>query len=188
VAWALADPDGYTLERLDTALHDRSAFTCGTETLDRYLSSQAGQDQNKNISRSYVLIEVTARKLPLRPVVGFVSLASSELALMEASPSLRKLTKLPKLPALMLARMAVDHRHQGRRLGEFLLKVALKSACEISELAGCMVVLVDAKDAHAKAFYLKYGFVELPDQALRLYLPVETIKKGWPAPAGHGGA
>lgn len=183
MAWALADPAGYTLERLDTAVHERTTFSCGVPALDRYLLSQAGQDQNKHTAACHVLVEATTAGLTQRPVVGFVSLANAELPLTNAPPSLKKITKQPRLPALILARMAVDRQHKGQGLGEFLLKYALKSACEISEVSGCAAVLVDAKDEGVKSFYVKYGFEPLPELPLRLFIPVATVKKLWPTTA-----
>ena len=38
-------------------------------------------------------------------------------------------------------------------------------------------VVVDALDQQAKSFYLKYGFKELADDYLHLYLPMRTINK-----------
>jgi hypothetical protein len=37
---------------------------------------------------------------------------------------------------------------------------------------------VDAIDQSARAFYERYGFVPLLDNALHLYLPVATIRDG----------
>jgi hypothetical protein len=39
------------------------------------------------------------------------------------------------------------------------------------------VVIVDAKDDSAAAFYKKYGFIELPKTPKRLFLPMATIEK-----------
>jgi hypothetical protein len=75
--------------------------------------------------------------------------------------------------------MAVDSRHKGKRLGEFLLKYALKTACEISEVSGCFAVLVDAKDEAVKSFYVKYGFEPLPNRPLRLFISIAAVKKAW---------
>jgi len=84
---------------------------------------------------------------------------------------------MPNLPILLLGRMAVDHRYKGNRLGEFLLKYALTLAVEISDRSGCLAVVVDAKDDEAKNFYLRYGFLELPERKMTLLLPMQTIKK-----------
>ena len=37
-------------------------------------------------------------------------------------------------------------------------------------------VIVDAKDEAARAFYRKYGFMELPNVERRLLLPMATIE------------
>jgi GNAT superfamily N-acetyltransferase len=178
VAFALAFPAGYTVERLDTAVHDRNDFSCGVEALDTFLRTQAAQDQNKNTSTCHVLVEANAsEQRSHRPVVGYVSLANAALALTDAPESVKKITKHATLPALLLARMAVDSRHKGRRLGEFLLKYALKTGCDISEVSGCFAVLVDAKDEGVKSFYVKYGFEPLPDRPLRLFITIATAKK-----------
>ena len=36
--------------------HDRTAFTCGVDALDRYLRVQAGQDVRKRIAACFVLV------------------------------------------------------------------------------------------------------------------------------------
>ena len=38
-------------------------------------------------------------------------------------------------------------------------------------------VLVDAKDDEARDFYKHFGFIELPEQDLKLFLPIETVKQ-----------
>jgi len=50
---------------------------------------------------------------------------------------------------------------------------ALQSSKEIASAA----VVVDAKDHLALAFYKKYGFIDLPGIAGRLFLPMETIAR-----------
>jgi GNAT superfamily N-acetyltransferase len=176
VAVALDAPAGYTLERLAAAIHDRGHFSCGVEALDTFLRTQASQDQNRHTTACYVLLETDA--LPPRPIVGYVSLANAVIPLTELPPALKKqVGRHDNLPALLLGRMAVDSRHKGKRLGEFLLKHALKTACAISEVSGCFAVLVDAKDEGAKSFYLKCGFEPLPDNPLRLFIKVATVKK-----------
>jgi hypothetical protein len=44
-----------------------------------------------------------------------------------------------------------------------------------------MAVVVDAKDLSAKAFYQHFDFIPLQNQPMRLYLPMVTIKKLFPA-------
>jgi hypothetical protein len=40
--------------------HDRASFTCGVESLDRYLQTQAGQDVRRKANAVFVLSELDA--------------------------------------------------------------------------------------------------------------------------------
>ena len=51
------------------------------------------------------------------------------------------------IPALLLARLAVDIKHQCRELAEALLKHFLVKALEVAELVGVRVILVHAANA-----------------------------------------
>ncbi len=73
--------------------------------------------------------------------------------------------------------MAVDTRYGRRRLGEWLLKYALITAWNINQQSGCFLLIIDAKDDEAKNFYLKYGFLAMPDRPMRLFMAMATIEK-----------
>ena len=38
--------------------HDRGGFTCGVESLDRYLKTQAGQDVHRKANAVFILSEI----------------------------------------------------------------------------------------------------------------------------------
>ena len=61
------------------------------------------------------------------------------------------------LPALRIARLAVDERVHGQGVGAELLKQALIIARKTAAAVGCVGVVVDAKE-DAIAFYVRYGF------------------------------
>jgi ribosomal protein S18 acetylase RimI-like enzyme len=52
---------------------------------------------------------------------------------------------------------------------------ALHRALQSSKQIASAVVVVDAKDDQAVAFYRKYGFIDLPKIEKRLFLPMGTI-------------
>jgi hypothetical protein len=37
--------------------------------------------------------------------------------------------------------------------------------------------VVDAKDKKSAAFYMKYGFIELPNTEKRLFIPMATVEQ-----------
>ena len=53
---------------------------------------------------------------------------------------------------------------------------ALYRSLQSSRQVASTTVIVDAKDDAARAFYRKYGFMELPNVERRLLLPMATIE------------
>jgi len=56
-----------------------------------------------------------------------------------------------EMPAILLARMAVDSRHKGHGLGAALLKHFMLKAFEVAQSVGVRVLLIRAKNDEAKA-------------------------------------
>jgi GNAT superfamily N-acetyltransferase len=72
------------------------------------------------------------------------------------------------VPAILLARLALDSSLQGQGLGESLLIDALERATAAVGAAGGRLIAVDAIDSSAAELYEHYGFVRCPDVLLRL--------------------
>ena len=152
--------------------HDRTAFSCGVKALDQYLQRQATQDVKKHVAVVFVLTPDGAT------IAGFYTLSQFAVELDVIPEEIaRKLPKFPQVPATLLGRLAVDANFHGRGLGETLLMDALYRCLIGSRQLGSAAVIVDAKDQTAVAFYRKYGFLELPKVAHRLFLPMGTIEQ-----------
>jgi ribosomal protein S18 acetylase RimI-like enzyme len=54
---------------------------------------------------------------------------------------------------------------------------ALKRSFQVSHQIGIVAVIVDAKNERAIAFYKHFGFIQLPENAHKLFLPINTIQK-----------
>jgi predicted N-acetyltransferase YhbS len=74
------------------------------------------------------------------------------------------------IPVMVLARLAVDQRVQGIKLGAGLLQDAVNRAEVVSQNAGVRALLVHALDDRAKQFYQYYGFQESPQHSMTLML------------------
>ena len=84
--------------------------------------------------------------------------------------------KLPrKVPGIRLGRLAVDRSVQGQGLGEHLLMDAIDRSRRVLKHIGIHALFVDAKDERAAAFYRKYGFRPLPEDSLKLVLPLTGL-------------
>jgi len=153
--------------------HDREHFDCGIEALNAFLRQTARQHQEKGISRTFVLVEHGGAEPT--PILGFFTLAATEGFTASLPPEIAK--RFPtRIPAIILARLAVDKSRQGRGLGAALVAEALTRVASIAEQLGVAGLFVDAKDEGAAAFYRKYGFVPLVSDPLRLFLPLATIR------------
>jgi GNAT superfamily N-acetyltransferase len=109
-------------------------------------------------------------------MVAFYALNGCEIQNVELPDLLRK--KFPqRIPAVRLGRLAVAKEYQGQGVGELLLFHAMWKVGQVDAIIGAVALLVDAKDEAAKRFYLKYGFIELPDRPLNLFLPIARVKE-----------
>jgi len=153
-----------------SSYYDRHAFSCGVEALDRYLKRQASQDLRKHVAVTFVLVEAGQSA-----VLGFYTLSATNLRLNDLPESTaKKLPRYPLVPAILLGRLAVGQTHRGSGYGALLLVDALKRCLDIEDI-GWAVVLVDAKEEEAAAFYEHYGFIRLAPDCSRLFLPRPTI-------------
>jgi predicted GNAT family N-acyltransferase len=150
--------------------HDRSTFSCGVDSLDRYLQTQASQDQRKRVAATFVLC-VEQR------VVGYYSLSALSVDVGTWPEAIaRKLPRYPHIPTTLLGRLAVDRSLRGEGVGEHLLMDALRRALVASRDVGSVAVVVDAIDETAVSFYRRYGFQPFADEPRKLFLPMALIE------------
>ena len=147
--------------------HDRTPFDCGASALNLYLRSYALQNQRLGIVRNYVTTRADSTV-----VVAYYSLVYGAIDHKRLPAKLVKGLGKYDIPVMLLARLAVDHREQGRGLGRALLKDAILRTMQAAEIAGLKLMLVHAKDEPAAAFYRKHGFEQVLDEPLQLFLPV----------------
>lgn len=156
------------LERLGAA-HDLSAFRSGNDALDAWLRDHALASQRMDSARTFVLIQQGH-------VVGYFSLTMGSVLRSDAP---RRLVRgLPAYPVgvALLARLAVDARHQGEGLGGLLLAEALRKAVAAGEAAAARLVVVDAIDDAAGRFYAHHGFLSVPEHPMRLCRRTKDIR------------
>jgi predicted GNAT family N-acyltransferase len=150
--------------------HNREAFRCGVEALDRYFQKQAGQDVRRDMAAVFV-----AEERGTGAVHGFYTLSMAAVLLDRLrEPLRRKMPRYPTVPAVRLGRLAVALDARGTGLGAHLLLDAMERSLR-SEVAWA-AFLVDAKDDAARSFYARYGFRSLLDDPNHLFLPRKTIE------------
>jgi len=168
----VTDPEKpeYCLEPLGKH-HDRQSFTCGVESLNVYLKTQASQDMRRKANAVFILRLETDPTL----IEGYFTLCASGLppgAIPEAAQT--HLPRYPLVSATLIGRFAVRTASQGKGLGSLLLAKALEKSLENSAVVGSSMVVVDAIDENAVGFYAAHGFLKLPE-SMRLVLPMLSI-------------
>jgi GNAT superfamily N-acetyltransferase len=159
------------IELLNSSTHIRSSFSCGKDSLDRYIRKQASQDIKRRIATVFVLVDD-----PDLHVLAYYTLSSFTVESTALDPAFsKKLPRYPLLPATLLGRLAVDHKQQRKGLGAVLLADALQKALEASTQVASVAVIVEALDEEAVDFYRKYGFQPFQQNPKKLYLPMKTI-------------
>jgi ribosomal protein S18 acetylase RimI-like enzyme len=150
---------------------DRSAFTCGNKALNTYLLTQAGQDMKRRVAACFLAIDTATGA-----IAGYYTLSAAHVQLADVAPDWqKKLPRYPAVPSVRLGRLAIDVRYQGKKLGVALLSNAVVRALR-SDIAAHMMV-AEAKNDIAAAFYMHHGFRRDPHEPLRLYAPLTMLSR-----------
>jgi GNAT superfamily N-acetyltransferase len=148
---------------LMTSSHLIDAFSCGEAELDDWLKRRALTNQINGASRTFVVTGADG------VVHGYYAMAAGAVSHQLATSNIRRNMPDP-VPVIVLARLAVDQKAQGQKLGPTLLRDAIKRAVAVSGDAGVRAVLVHAINERAKGFYEHYGFQASPVHPMTLML------------------
>ena len=144
--------------------HRCNGFASSELELDAWLMRRAYANQLSGASRTFVVVDAQ------QTVVGYYALATGAVSHQEATAAVRR--NMPD-PVMVLARLAVDQRAQGNKLGASLLQDAVKRCALVSQHAGIRALLVHALHDRAKQFYEHYGFQASPVHPLTLLLRLQ---------------
>ena len=78
---------------------------------------------------------------------------------------------------VVIARLAVSKREQGKGYGKALLAEAIIRTLQVSTELGVAGLFMDAKDEMAAKLYRKFGFEPSPDNPLELFQPLKSLQK-----------
>lgn len=154
---------------------DRTSFDCGRHaSLNAYISKLASQDEKRNVSRTFMLIDAGT-------LIGYYTLANASLVESDLSEAqMRRMPRYP-MPAVLLSRLAVDKHQQGKDVGKRLISDFFRRVYAVSKHSGVAFIIVDAKDDEAACYYKSLGFVETNTSPLRLALSTNTLIQGYRA-------
>lgn len=148
------------------ATHRCDGFASSEPDLDAWLIRRAYANQLSGASRTFVVVDAQ------QAVVGYYALAAGAVSYPIATPAVRRNMPDP-IPVMVLARLAVDQRAQGQKLGALLLQDAVKRCALVSHHADIRALLVHALHDRAKQFYEHYGFRASAVHPMTLWLRLQ---------------
>jgi GNAT superfamily N-acetyltransferase len=148
-----------------------AAFDCGKPPLNEFLKQQALKNEGK-ASRTYVVVAQTGEYAG--KVVAYYTLASGAVT-HDNAPGWAKRNMPDPLPAVVVGRLAVDAKYQGKGIGKHLMREAMQRSLEVAAQIGVRLLIVHAVDDEAINFYVPFGFRRFPTDSRTLFLPIETI-------------
>lgn len=152
-----------------TIVHRLEEFECSVGDLNFWLLERARQSQVSGASRTFVVSDKQQR------VVAYHALAAGAVSHELAPGRLRRNMPDP-IPAVVLARLAVDRAWTGKGIGQALLKDAVLRSLRAAEHMGIRAMLCHAMDERARSFYLKHGFVASNIHPMTVMLSLDRVK------------
>lgn len=151
--------------------HKLDGFSCGESVLDDWLKRRAFANQFSGATRTFVVADAE------HAVLGYYALAAGAVSHEAATGSVRRNMPDP-VPVLVLARLAVDLRARGIKVGASLLQDAVNRAVAVSQNTGVRALLVHALNEPARQFYEHYGFQPSPTHPMTLMLRLAATGVG----------
>ena len=141
------------VERL-SKIYAVSNFDCGDEDLNDFIKNDAFTYQEKKLATTILFFFEES-------LIGFFSAAADSLKLNldEKESYLFHQKKLEDVPAIKLARLAVDKNYQKQGVGTNILKWCMGYILECSEMMAIRFITVDAYPEKV-SFYWKFHFLK----------------------------
>ena len=135
---------------------DRSKFDCGRASLNTWFQQRAWTNHVAGISRTNVVCDTATGE-----IAGFVTLSAAQIE-RAFLPKPQQRNKPDPVPATLLGQLTVHKDYQGQGHASSLLLFALRTAMRASREIGSFGVITHPADEAIRAFYRRWGFVDLP--------------------------
>ena len=156
------------IEKLERR-HIVETFDCGAAPLNRFLILNALQSQMAHASQTYVCAQGET-------VTGYAVLAAGSVDIADAPQRMRKGLARHPVPFIVLARLAVDVRWQGKGVGASLLKDMALRTLQAAGIAGVRAFVIHAKDEAALRYYKQFGFEDGFPDPLHLFALTKDLR------------
>jgi predicted GNAT family N-acyltransferase len=151
--------------------HNLSAFDCSEDDelgLNEFIHEEALDFQRENLGITYLFFHNGV-------IVGFATLAMSQIEIKGTKVKLPFQTEIRDFPALMIGRLATDNNFRARHVGRNISLRCVSKAQQLSHDVGCRLIVIRTNDKKY-AFYKNCGFEIVPKDEKKpkkwMYLPI----------------
>ena len=164
---------GYRSQPYDPQRHAADSFDSGEPALDEWLRQHAAGADARRTARTFVWTDISGAGGGPERVIAYYSLTGHRLVRNDLPRKIGRGSP-DEIPAVLLARLAVDRSAQGAGIGGAVLADALGRVVEATSIVAARFVVVDALHERAATFYEHHGFTRIPD-TLRLIQKISDI-------------
>lgn len=132
-----------------------------SKEMDDFLREEALAEQTKNQNVTYLFIDKANKQ-----IAGYISLCNDCISLETTEKDALQLT-YRTIPAIKIARLAVNNTYKRNGLGKQLIAFAAYVASKIRTYSGLVFVTLDCYD-HRLSYYTSMGFVRNVIQPIQL--------------------
>ena len=169
----------FCIEPFDASRHDRAGFICGIASVDNNFRKTANKLAQADNVRFYVMTSSDGA------LIGFYAINAHAVDYRDLPKKFARARPAHGwIPAAYIAMIGRDRRYAGQGFGGDLLVDALRRIQRAAVPLGIAVVMLDVLDcgdpgrlARRKALYESYGFLPLPSNPLRLFLPLSIVNE-----------
>jgi len=152
--------------------HVLEGFDCGKPALNAWLLESAHRANTSGVAHVYVWTPFGESK-----VSAYYALSPTEVVRKDDGVPGSLAGGYSRIPGYLIGRLALDTTLRGQGYGEQLLLDALSKAVAAAEIGGGRLVVVDAIDDEAQAFYRHYHFQPVKNREHRLVMKVATAAR-----------
>ena len=139
--------------------------------MNEFLHRYARQNHEQNASKTFSAIDDA---VPNR-ILGFYTITPSAVAHKDVPGTMTKKLARHEVSGFKLARIATDLTVAGQGLGGQLLAAAALRCLRVAGEVGGLLLIIDAKNERAAAWYASYGAEPLKSRPLTLVMPLATF-------------
>jgi GNAT superfamily N-acetyltransferase len=164
------------IESLQKDKHQRLGFTCGEESLDRFLHASACQASEKNLSKTFVAVDEADESV----ILGYYTVTTIRIDPGDLPPAMIRAYKLPRIremPGSLVAKLAVAENFKGQGVGQLMLFDAMARCAQVSRDIGGVAIVVDALTEEVVSFYAQFGFQPFEPGSARLFIMMDTVEE-----------